>query len=231
MRQLMIKYFWHIIILNGKEKGDTIMKWSTRKKDKLFLMLLDISTNLKEGGQYFLDYKIKNEKDLEEFLYKMKDYEHKGDILVDEIIKELNNTFITPIEREDALELAVHMDKVMDGLEQCAAHFYMFNIYNIDNYMLEFCDWLNKCIVEIHNAVDLISQKKLAEIRQNAVKIKEYENKCDLLERRAIKELFEKQKDAIRLIQYKEIYEILEDTVDECRKVAKALETVVMKNA
>lgn len=207
------------------------MKWSARKKEKIFLMLLDISTNLKEGGQYFLDYKIKEEKDLEEFMVKMKDYEHKGDYLVNDIIKELNNTFITPIEREDALELAVHMDKVLDGLEQCSAHFYMFNIYDIDNYMHEFCNWLNKCIVEIHNAVDLLSQKKLAEIRQHALEIKEYENKCDLLERKAIKELFEKQKDAIRLIQYKEIYEILENTVDECRKVAKSLETVVMKNA
>jgi predicted phosphate transport protein (TIGR00153 family) len=204
---------------------------STRKKDKLFLLLLDISDNLKESGQYFLDFKIKKEKHIDEFQKKMKDYEHKGDIFVDEIIKELNNTFITPIEREDALQLANHMDKILDGLEQCAAHFYMFNIYEIDNYMVELSDLINKCIVEIFNAVDLLSQKKLTQIRQHSVKIKEYEEKCDFLERRAIKELFEKQKDVIRLIQYKEIYELLENTADECQKVGKVLETVIMKNA
>ena len=207
------------------------MKFNTKKKDKLFLMLLDMSANLKEGGQYFVDFKIKEEKHLDEFQKKMKEYEHKGDILVDEIIKELNNTFITPIEREDALELTVHMDKVLDGLEHCAARFYMFNIYDIDNYMVEFSELLNKCIIEIHNAVDLLSHKKLTEIRQHSVKIKEYEQHCDILERKAIKELFQKQKDVIRLIQYKEIYELLENTADECKKVSKALETVVMKNA
>jgi predicted phosphate transport protein (TIGR00153 family) len=207
------------------------MKGLTRKKDKLFLMLLDISANLVESGQYFLDFKIKEEKHLDEFLTKMKEYEHKGDTFVDEIIKELNNTFITPIEREDAMELAHHMDEVIDGLEECAAHFYMFNIYEIDNYMVELSELINKCIIEINCAVDLISQKKLTQIRQHTVKIKEYEEKCDILERRAIKELFEKEKDVIRLIQYKEIYEILENTADECQKVGKVLETVVMKNA
>ena len=198
---------------------------------KLFLMLLDISDNLKQGGQYFLDFKIKEEKHLEEFQKKMKEYEHKGDILVAEIIKDLNNTFITPIEREDALELAVHMDEILDGLEQCAAHFYIYNVYEIDHFMVEFSELVHKCIVEIHNAIDLLSQKKLTQIREHSIKIKEYEETCDILERVALKELFEKQNDIKRLIQYKEIYELLENTADECKRVSKVLETVVMKNA
>ncbi|ERI91005.1 hypothetical protein HMPREF1982_03567 [Clostridiales bacterium oral taxon 876 str. F0540] len=207
------------------------MQKSTRKKDKLFLMLLDISDNLKQGGQYFFDFKIKEQKHLEEFQKKMKEFEHKGDVLVAELIKDLNNTFITPIEREDALDLAVHMDEILDGLEQCAAHFYIYNIYEIDHFMVEFSDLVNKCIVEIHNAVDLLSQKKLTQIREHSVKIKEYEEKCDILERMALKELFENQNDIKRLIQYKEIYELLENTADECKRVSKVLETVTMKNA
>jgi len=230
MRQLVIEYLWtKFKIMHRREILS--MKRNVRKKDKLFLMLLDISANLKEGGQYFLDFKINEEKHLDEFQKTMKEYEHKGDDFVDEIIKDLNNSFITPIEREDAMELAVHMDEILDGLEQCAAHFYMYNIYEIDNYMVELSDLINKCILEINNAVDLLSQKKLTQIREHSVKIKEYEEKCDILERRAIKELFEKEKDVIRLIQYKEIYELLEDTADECQKVGKVLETVVMKNA
>lgn len=208
-----------------------MMKVNSRKKDKLFLMLLDISANLKEGGQYFHDFKIKEEKDLPEFQKKMKEFEHKGDVLVGEIIKDLNNTFITPIEREDALDLAVHMDEILDGLEQCAAHFYIYNVYQIDHYMVEFSELVNKCIVEIYEAIDLLSQKKLVQIREHSVKIKEYEEKCDILERMALKDLFEKENDIKRLIQYKEIYELLENTADECKRVSKMLETVVMKNA
>jgi predicted phosphate transport protein (TIGR00153 family) len=207
------------------------MKERTKKKDKLFLMLLAISDNLKDGGKHFLNYKIKEEKHLDEFRLKMKEYEHKGDDLVDELIKDLNNTFITPIEREDALELAAHMDDIIDGLEECAAHFYMYNIYEIDDYMVQFSDLLNNCIIEINNAVELLSNKKLTDMRQHTVKIKEYEEKCDELERTAIKVLFEREKDFVRLIQYKEIYGFLEDVADDCKKVGKVLETVIMKNA
>lgn len=207
------------------------MKERTKKKDKLFLMLLAISDNLKDGGKHFLNYKIKEEKHLDEFRLKMKEYEHKGDDLVDELIKDLNNTFITPIEREDALELAAHMDDIIDGLEECAAHFYMYNIYEIDDYMVQFSDLLNNCIIEINNAVELLSNKKLTDMRQHTVKIKEYEEKCDELERTAIKVLFEKEKDFVRLIQYKEIYGFLEGVADDCKKVGKVLETVIMKNA
>jgi len=207
------------------------MKERTKKKDKLFLMLLAISDNLKDGGKHFLNYKIKEERHLDEFRLKMKEYEHKGDDLVDELIKDLNNTFITPIEREDALELAAHMDDIIDGLEECAAHFYMYNIYEIDDYMVQFSDLLNNCIIEINNAVELLSNKKLTDMRQHTVKIKEYEEKCDELERTAIKVLFEREKDFVRLIQYKEIYGFLEGVADDCKKVGKVLETVIMKNA
>ncbi len=207
------------------------MKKSKHKKDKLFLLLSDISANLKDGGKYFLDYKFKDVNSLNEFQEKMKDYEHKGDLFLSEIIKELNDTFITPIEREDALELAVHMDEILDGLEQCAARFYMFSLTDVENYMVEFSELIYKCIEEIFDAVELLTQKKLTKVRKYSVKIKEYEEKCDLLERKAIKELFEKQKDIIKLIQFKEIYELLENTADECQCVAKTLEKVVMKNA
>lgn len=202
-----------------------------KKTHKLFLMLLTIADNLKDGGKYFYDYKINEEKDLDVFRLKMKEFENKGDELVDELTKELINLFITPIEREDVLELASHIDNILNGLEECASRFYIYKIHKIDNYMLEFSDLLNKCVIEIYNAVELLSQKKLTEIRQHTIKIKEYEKKCDVIERNAIKELFEREKNLFTLIQYKEIYEILENIADECQKVAKVLETVIMKNA
>lgn len=204
---------------------------SSRKMHKLFSMLLNVSNNLKYGGKCFHDYKINEEKDLDIFRLKMKEFEDKGDELVDELTKELINLFITPIEREDALELAAHMDDILNGFEECASRFYTYKIWNIDNYMLEFSELLNKCVIEIYGAVELLSQKNLTEIRQHTIKIKEYEKKCDVIERAAIKELFEKEKDIFRLIQYKEIYEILENIADDCQKVAKVLETVIMKNA
>jgi uncharacterized protein len=202
-----------------------------KKKDKFAILLSSISSNVKEGARYFADYKLKNVSDLKIFSETMKDYETKGDTFVHEVIKELNNAFITPIEREDILHLAMSMDDVLDGIEHCAALFEMYSITQADDYMLKFVDAIRSCSLEIEKAVELLSTKKLLDIREHAIKIKDYESKCDGILRQSIKHLFSVEKDPIRIIQYKEIYENLEDIADSCQNVANTLETIIMKNA
>ena len=79
--------------------------------------------------------------------------------------------------------------------------------------------------------LNCLSNKKLPQIREHAIKIKDYESKCDNILRQSIKHLFTVEKDPIRIIQYKEIYENLEDIADNCQAVANTLETIIMKNA
>lgn len=202
-----------------------------KKKDKFNTLLSTISLNLKEGANYFADYKLKNVSDLKIFSETMKEYETKGDTYMHEVIKELNNAFITPIEREDILALAMSMDDVLDGIEHCSALFEMYNITEADDYMLKFVDAIRACAEEIDQSIELLSTKKLAQIRNHAIKIKDYESKCDGILRQSIKHLFSVEKDPIRIIQYKEIYENLEDIADYCQGVANTLESIIMKNA
>lgn len=201
------------------------------KKDKFATLLSNISENLKEGADYFADYKLNNISNLKVFTETMKDYEHKGDSYVHEVILELNNAFITPIEREDILHLAMSMDDVLDGLESCAAMFEMYSIVNADEYMLKFVENIRISAYEIEKSVNLLSSKKLLNIREHAIKIKDLESSCDGIHRQSIKNLFAVEKDPIRIIQYKEIYESLEDIADSCQAVANTLETIIMKNA
>lgn len=201
------------------------------KKDKFSVMLLNISSNLKESSDYFADYKLKNISDLKIFSDTMKQYETTGDDFVHEVIKELNNAFITPIEREDILMLAMTMDDVLDGLEHCSALFEMYSIVNANEYMLKFVDEIRNAAHEIDRAVELLTIKKLNDIRPIAIKIKEHESSCDTLHRQSVKHLFLSEKDPIRIIQYKEIYENLEEIADYCQSVANTLETIVMKNS
>jgi uncharacterized protein len=202
-----------------------------KKKDKFALLLHNISSNLKEATTYFSDYKLNNVSDLKIFSEKMKEFETKGDSYVHEVIMELNNAFITPIEREDILALTMTMDDVLDGLEHTAALFEMYSIINADDFMLQFVDAIKNCAFEIQDSIDLLTTKKLPQIRDHAIKIKDYESKCDGIQRQSIKHLFSVEKDPIRIIQYKEIYENLEDIADYCQNVANTLETIIMKNA
>ena len=122
--------------------------------------------------------------------------------------RELNNAFITPIEREDILELTFRMDDVLDGLEHCAALFEMYSIINADEYMVKFVEAIKQCGAEIEIAVDTLSTKKLPQIRENAIKIKDLESLCDGVQRQSIKNLFAVEKDPIRIIQYKKFMKL-----------------------
>ncbi|WHY78836.1 DUF47 domain-containing protein [Neobacillus sp. WH10] len=202
-----------------------------KKNDKFSILLSNISANLKESANFFTEYKLKNVSDLKIFSEKMKDLETKGDSYVHEVIKELNDAFITPIEREDILQLAMSMDDVLDGLEGSAALFEMYSMTQADEFMLKFVEAIQGSVHEIDKSVELLSNKKLPQIREHAIKIKDLESKCDNILRQSIKHLFSIEKDPIRIIQYKEIYENLEEIADSCQTVANTLESIIMKNA
>jgi uncharacterized protein len=202
-----------------------------KKDDKFNVLLNKISSNLQESANFFTEYKLKNVSDLKIFSEKMKEYETTGDIFVHEVITQLNDAFITPIEREDILQLTMSMDDVLDGLEACAALFEMYSMTQADEFMLNFVESIQGSVHEIDKAIGLLSNKKLLQIREHAIKIKDYESRCDNILRQSIKHLFTVEKDPIRIIQYKEIYETLEDIADYCQTVANTLETIIMKNA
>lgn len=202
-----------------------------KKEDQFSVQLRKISANLVESTNFFTSYTLSDEHSVQEFANKMKEYENIGDTFVHQIIHNLNKVFITPIEREDILALAMHMDDVLDGLESTAAMFHMYSITSADEYMHQFVGAIQRAVVEIDKAVQLIAQRKLPPIREHAIQIKDYESQCDDILRKSIKDLFHKEKDPIQIIKYKEIYEEFEYTADYCQDVANTLEAIIMKNA
>ncbi len=201
------------------------------KKDVFFDKILLIAKNLDEAVKYLVDIDVKKISDLKEVASVMKSYESKGDTYIHELIVDLNKTFITPIEREDLLQLAMKMDDVLDGLEQCVAYFEMFSFKGYDEYIEKFIKYIYSSTNEILKAMQLLSNKKLLEMRTHSIELKDIESKCDDLLRVSIKHLFATQKDPIKIIQHKEIYEMLEKVTDSCQDVANTIETIIMRNA
>jgi len=201
-----------------------------KKPDKLLTLLLDIAQNMKECGNAFSKLEIEASADLKVFSEKIKDFETKGDSIIHETIIELNHAFITPFEHEDILLLAERMDEVVDELEEVAVYFYMYGITEMDEYMQEFRKYIGLAVDELYVAIDLLVAKQLKKIKEHTVNVKSYEEICDMNERKAIRKLFKKYTDPIKIIQYKDIYEMLEKSVDACQDVAKSLDIIVMKN-
>lgn len=207
------------------------MMFSKGKKDKFSELLLSITSNLQETTYFCVEKPISNHHELHLFLENVKEYESTGDELIQNITKELNQTFITPIDREDILQLALYIDDVLDGIEHTAALLEMYSVTNLTDQMKKFFRINHQCATEISEAITLLSLKKLPSIPVHSSALKEHEANSDNLLRTALKNLFASEKDPIKIIQYKDIYESLESIVDSCRKVANTLDSIVMKNA
>ena len=205
--------------------------FNSKKQDPFFSALHKIAENMREAIHYANDYRIETVTDLKEISIKMKEYETAGDKLIHELIVKLNKAFLTPIEREDILALAIRMDDILDGTEGCIAHFEMFSHTEIDQSMRDFLGYITKSADEIVKAMELLNKKDLVGMRQNAILIKDYERECDEVLRSSIKKLFLNEKDPIRLIKFKDIYEQLEEIADYCQNVANTIETIIMRNA
>jgi hypothetical protein len=201
-----------------------------KKKDVFFTTIDQIADNLLAAAEYF-SKGLNNPGNISEFAKEMKEYESKGDRFTHVIIKELNKTFITPIEREDIMALTSSLDDVLDEMEACASRFEMYLIANPDEHMKKFSNLLLESSREIQQAIKLLTNKKLLPIRPHCIRLNELENEADDLLRISIKSVFANVKDPIELIKRKEIYEMLEQATDSCEDVANTLESIIMLNS
>ncbi|MRN56402.1 DUF47 domain-containing protein [Paenibacillus sp. 19GGS1-52] len=202
-----------------------------RKKDIFFETLENMADTIVQAADYFAQNISDLRNNVEKFATQMKVYENQCDTYTHTVIKELNKTFITPLERDDIMDLITSMDDVMDGLEASASRFYMYNLLEADEYIMQFAEILRQCAYEIQKAIHLLSQKKLLAIREYTIRLNELENQGDDVLRICTKALFEKVKDPIELIKRKELYERLETTTDKCEDVANMLESIIMRNS
>ena len=200
------------------------------KPDKIMCLMLDLAQIMKDCGNYFNTFNIASPSDLKVFSEKVKDFEKNGDTILHEINVELNHAFITSIDHEDILMLAEKIDDVIDELEEVAIYFYMYRLTDVDDYMREFRKIIGASTEELYLAIDLIVKKQYKSVREHTISVKTNEENCDSMERKAIRNLFKKYTDPIKIIQYKDLYEMLESSVDACQAVAKALDLIVMKN-
>src|SRR5690625_4156702 len=203
-----------------------------KKPDKFLLYLVDFGEHLKMTADYFVNFQVKDAESLKEFNTTIKNFESEADEKVHTIIKDLNDAFITPIEREDILELTLNLDDVIDGMEEFTSLMDIYQIFSADSYIKQFTDYIYECAEEILTSIELIAGSKMKDIGPHVIRIKDLESKCDDVYHASLKELFQTgKKEAIEVIKYKEIYETLEEIADYCQDVASTLQSIMMKNA
>ncbi len=157
--------------------------------------------------------------------------EQDSDMLTHDIMKKLNKTFITPIDREDLYSLASRMDDVIDLIWAVADRIAVFKVKEpMPEAIVMAKDILTTAEV-MHKAVKKLKEKNYAHVQEYCIEINRLENRVDRGFRDALGKLFDDVKDPILIIKWKEIYEHLEDASDRCEDVANILEAIVLKYA
>jgi uncharacterized protein len=155
--------------------------------------------------------------------------EQEGDRITHDIIRRLNETFVTPIDREDIYALASALDDVVDFAEEVADY---LGLYKIEAPM-EQAQQLAKVL---HQAARQIAEvmprlRGFQDISHYTVEINRLENDGDRITREAMASLFDDGIDPMVVIRWKDIYERLENAIDATEHVANIVEGIVIKNS
>jgi uncharacterized protein Yka (UPF0111/DUF47 family) len=161
---------------------------------------------------------------------RLRDLEHICDEVTHEIYNLTNRTFSAPMEQEDILLLAHSLDEVVDLAEEVSDKIELYGISTITDSAKEFGECLAKAGIELAKALALLEDfKGLDSVLKNVHRL---ENEGDQITRVALQKLFVgNHPSPADLIKWKDIYALLESTLDECESVAEIMETISIKNA
>ena len=173
-----------------------------------------------------------SEETLQEKLDAIHQLEHDGDKMHDEIVFELNRAFITPIEREDILEVTHNIDEITNQIENVAFRLWMFDIKQLRPDMKDFIELINKCCEKTADILaDFENFKKSKSLPDLIHQLYDYEHDGDMIYRRAVRNLFTTESNSIEIQKWRELYHDMERCFDACREVARSVQNAVVKNS
>jgi predicted phosphate transport protein (TIGR00153 family) len=197
------------------------------RETKFFDLFAELSTSLNEGARLLRSI-LEDPSDLEKRVEQMQAIEHDGDRATHAIIMKLNQSFITPFDREDIHRLASSLDDVLDFVNTAAVRLVMYKIAQPPAAAAELAGIIVLQGEELARGVSLL--EKNGKVLQHCDEINRLEDEADNVSRKAIAYLFEHEKDPIQLIKMKELYEVLEVATDKAEDAANVLEAIVLKS-
>ncbi len=195
---------------------------------KFFELFAELSGYLTEGAKLLRSI-LEDPYDLKMRVEQVQAIEHKADRATHAIMTKLNQSFITPFDREDIHKLASSLDDVLDFTNAAAISLVMYKITEPPPAAAELAGLIVLQSEELARGVSLLEQNGAA--LKHCEEVNRLEDEADHISRRAIATLFDSEKDPIQLIKLKELYEVLEFATDKAEDAANVIEAIVLKSA
>jgi predicted phosphate transport protein (TIGR00153 family) len=198
------------------------------RDEKFFDLFDEIANRLTKAAK--LQTQLFSEPDrMVEHVTAIKAVEHEADVLTHTVITRLNKSFVTPFDREDIHELASRLDDVVDLIDGTARRAVMFRITTVREPARLLAAVIVRAADSLEQAVIAIKKPKI--VIERGQEVKALEEEGDAIYHEAVGRLFDGGEDPIEVMRWKELYDTMERTLDQCEDVANVLESIALKNA
>jgi hypothetical protein len=198
------------------------------REERFFDLFVDDAANVL-GAARLLEAMLRTYDQIERRAGEIRDAEHRGDEISHDIGRRLESTFVTPFDREEIHALISALDDVLDHIEEVADTFILYRIDAPTSVAVQQAAIIVRQCEQLHEALGHLRGFKGLE--QYWIEVHRLENEGDRLARTAIAGLFENGHKPIELIKWKDVYTLLEQTIDKCEDVANIIERIVVKHA
>jgi len=200
-----------------------------RPQDRIYFELFEEAGQNIVRAADLLDEMLSSYPDSKELAQQINECEHEGDRITHDIIHRLNQTFVTPIDREDILSLCSALDDIVDYTEEVADY---LGLYRIEAPMDQAIRLAGVLRAATHQIAEAIPQLRgFRDLSRFTVEINRLENEGDAITREAMAALFHTGIDPMIVISWKDLFERLEAAIDATEHVAYILEGIVIKNS
>ncbi|MGN6162347.1 MAG: DUF47 domain-containing protein, partial [Marmoricola sp.] len=193
-----------------------------------YALLAESATHLVEGAALLGDM-LSDTSDRAAIAERMRDAEHRADETTHAIVRKVNSTFVTPIDREDIYALASQLDDCMDFMEEAVDRVLLYEVTATPEGVADFVDVIQRCAEITAEAMPRL--RSLAHLEEYWIEVNRLENAADKLYRRIVAKLFSGQYSALEVLKLKDVVDSLEHAVDAFERVANTVEQIHVKES
>jgi predicted phosphate transport protein (TIGR00153 family) len=198
------------------------------RDERFFDLFVMDAANVLDGARQ-LEAMLRSYDNIDKAAKKIREVEHLGDDISHDIGERLERTFVTPFDREEIHSLISGLDEILDNIEQVADTFVLYRIESPTKTSIKQAALIVQACEVIHDALSHLRGFK--DLGPYIKEIRRIEHEGDRLSRHAIAGLFDDGAKTMQVLKWKDVYALLEDTIDKCEDVGDLIGRIVVKHA
>jgi predicted phosphate transport protein (TIGR00153 family) len=199
------------------------------REEQYFTLFAQMTSYINDAARTLVEMLAHQDGDYQEYVQRIKSIEHACDDLTHNVATRLNQSFITPFDREDIYMMSKALDDVVDLIDGAARAVVMYDIHEATEPAKQLAGVIQRMALQLNEVVSILQKPK--GVTERLVELHRLENEGDDIYHRAVAALFHERGDPLEVLKWKDVYEKLETAIDRCEQVANIIEGVIIKHS